>query len=136
VRSCYDGINALPFLFMFIVETRLAAISLLRDMLSKLHTNRYANGILLVEGKRVAETLMFDYHRERGTDIRVARIFNTFGDRMNKDVCFVCVVMVVVLCFLSLSLSLFLSLSLSRRTYNRTDAWCPTLLYKNCKANR
>jgi len=37
------------------------------------------------EGKRVAETLMFDYHRERGTDIRVARIFNTFGDRMNKD---------------------------------------------------
>lgn len=37
------------------------------------------------EGKRVAETLSFDFHREKGTDIRVARIFNTFGDRMNKD---------------------------------------------------
>jgi UDP-glucuronate decarboxylase len=37
------------------------------------------------EGKRVAETLSFDFHREKGTDIRVARIFNTFGDRMNQD---------------------------------------------------
>ena len=37
------------------------------------------------EGKRVAETLAFDFHREKGTDNRVARIFNTYGDRMNKD---------------------------------------------------
>jgi UDP-glucuronate decarboxylase len=37
------------------------------------------------EGKRIAETLCFDYHRERGTDIRVARIFNTYGDRMSLD---------------------------------------------------
>jgi UDP-glucuronate decarboxylase len=37
------------------------------------------------EGKRVAETLMFDYHRERGTDVRVVRIFNTYGPRMSKD---------------------------------------------------
>ncbi len=34
------------------------------------------------EGKRVAETLFFDYHREAGIDIRVARIFNTYGPRM------------------------------------------------------
>lgn len=34
------------------------------------------------EGKRVAETLFFDYHRQFGVDIRVARIFNTFGPRM------------------------------------------------------
>lgn len=34
------------------------------------------------EGKRVAETLMFDYHREYGVDIRVARIFNTYGPHM------------------------------------------------------
>src|SRR5881397_53539 len=34
------------------------------------------------EGKRVAETLMFDYHRQYGVDIRVARIFNTYGPRM------------------------------------------------------
>ena len=34
------------------------------------------------EGKRVAETLFFDYHREAGVDIRVARIFNTYGPRM------------------------------------------------------
>lgn len=34
------------------------------------------------EGKRVAETLMVDYHRQNGVDIRIARIFNTYGPRM------------------------------------------------------
>lgn len=34
------------------------------------------------EGKRVAETMMFDYHRQYGTKIKVARIFNTYGPRM------------------------------------------------------
>jgi UDP-glucuronate decarboxylase len=34
------------------------------------------------EGKRAAETLFFDYHRQHSVDIRVARIFNTFGPRM------------------------------------------------------
>jgi UDP-glucuronate decarboxylase len=34
------------------------------------------------EGKRVAETLFMDYHREDKTDIRIARIFNTYGPRM------------------------------------------------------
>ncbi len=34
------------------------------------------------EGKRVAETLAFEYHREHNLDIRVARIFNTYGPRM------------------------------------------------------
>ena len=34
------------------------------------------------EGKRVAETLMLDYHRQNAVDIRIARIFNTFGPRM------------------------------------------------------
>ncbi len=37
------------------------------------------------EGKRAAETLTFDYHRQFGLDIRVARIFNTYGPRMAKD---------------------------------------------------
>jgi len=37
------------------------------------------------EGKRCAETLCFDYHREFGVDIRVIRIFNTYGPRMAKD---------------------------------------------------
>eukprot|EP00243_Klebsormidium_subtile_P002012 TRINITY_DN137_c0_g2_i1.p1 TRINITY_DN137_c0_g2~~TRINITY_DN137_c0_g2_i1.p1 ORF type:complete len:350 (+),score=114.85 TRINITY_DN137_c0_g2_i1:218-1267(+) len=37
------------------------------------------------EGKRVAETLMFDYHRQHGVEIRIARIFNTYGPRMNID---------------------------------------------------
>ncbi|KAL9322860.1 hypothetical protein ACSQ67_010913 [Phaseolus vulgaris] len=37
------------------------------------------------EGKRVAETLMFDYHRQHGLEIRIARIFNTYGPRMNID---------------------------------------------------
>lgn len=34
------------------------------------------------EGKRIAETLFFDYHRYHGLDIRIARIFNTYGPRM------------------------------------------------------
>ncbi|MBD3251577.1 NAD-dependent epimerase/dehydratase family protein [Candidatus Uhrbacteria bacterium] len=37
------------------------------------------------EGKRCAETLCFDYHREYGVDIRIIRIFNTYGPRMAKD---------------------------------------------------
>jgi UDP-glucuronate decarboxylase len=37
------------------------------------------------EGKRAAETLFFDYHRQHGLDIRVARIFNTFGPRMKLN---------------------------------------------------
>jgi UDP-glucuronate decarboxylase len=37
------------------------------------------------EGKRVAETLAFDYHRQNDVDIRVVRIFNTFGPRMLEN---------------------------------------------------
>jgi len=37
------------------------------------------------EGKRCAETLFFDYHRENKVDIRVIRIFNTYGPRMLAD---------------------------------------------------
>jgi len=37
------------------------------------------------EGKRVAETLFFDYHRMNRVDIRIMRIFNTYGPRMNPD---------------------------------------------------
>jgi UDP-glucuronate decarboxylase len=37
------------------------------------------------EAKRVAETLFFDYHRQHGLNIRVARIFNTYGPRMAAD---------------------------------------------------
>jgi UDP-glucuronate decarboxylase len=37
------------------------------------------------EGKRVAETLCFDYHRQNDVDIRVARIFNTYGPRMLEN---------------------------------------------------
>jgi UDP-glucuronate decarboxylase len=37
------------------------------------------------EGKRVAETLFFDYHREYGVKIQVVRIFNTYGPRMRID---------------------------------------------------
>lgn len=35
------------------------------------------------EGKRIAETLFFDYHRQHGVDIKVIRIFNTYGPNMN-----------------------------------------------------
>jgi len=37
------------------------------------------------EGKRCAETLFFDYHRQHNVDIRVARIFNTYGPRMHPN---------------------------------------------------
>ncbi len=37
------------------------------------------------EGKRVAETLFFDYHRQYGVDIKVIRIFNTYGPNMNTN---------------------------------------------------
>lgn len=38
------------------------------------------------EGKRVAETLMMDYHRQNGVQVRIARIFNTYGPKMSvKD---------------------------------------------------
>jgi UDP-glucuronate decarboxylase len=37
------------------------------------------------EGKRVAETLMMDYHRQNGVDIRIIRIFNTYGPNMAEN---------------------------------------------------
>ena len=37
------------------------------------------------EGKRCAETLFFDYHRQNGVDIRIVRIFNTYGPRMSPE---------------------------------------------------
>lgn len=37
------------------------------------------------EGKRVAETLMMEYHKNNGVDIRIARIFNTYGPKMDKN---------------------------------------------------
>jgi UDP-glucuronate decarboxylase len=37
------------------------------------------------EGKRCAETLFFDYHRQHGVEIKVARIFNTYGPRMHPS---------------------------------------------------
>lgn len=37
------------------------------------------------EGKRVAETLMMDYHRQNGVDVRIPRIFNTYGPGMTLD---------------------------------------------------
>jgi len=49
------------------------------------HVNSIGPRSCYDEGKRVAETLMFDYHRERNIDIRVARIFNTYGPRMSEN---------------------------------------------------
>jgi UDP-glucuronate decarboxylase len=37
------------------------------------------------EGKRIAETLMMDYHRQNNVDTRIARIFNTYGPRMLEN---------------------------------------------------
>lgn len=47
------------------------------------HVNPIGPRACYDEGKRCAETLFFDYHRQYGVDIRVARIFNTYGPRMH-----------------------------------------------------
>ena len=48
------------------------------------HVNPIGKRSCYDEGKRCAETLFFDYHRENKVDIRVVRIFNTYGPRMNE----------------------------------------------------
>ncbi|MDO8176895.1 MAG: SDR family oxidoreductase [Undibacterium sp.] len=47
------------------------------------HVNPIGPRACYDEGKRCAETLFFDYHRQFGVDIRVVRIFNTYGPRMH-----------------------------------------------------
>ena len=50
------------------------------------HVNPIGTRACYDEGKRCAETLFFDYHRQHGVKIKVARIFNTYGPRMHpKD---------------------------------------------------
>ncbi len=46
------------------------------------HVNPIGPRACYDEGKRVAETLMMDYHKQNGIDTRIIRIFNTFGPRM------------------------------------------------------
>jgi UDP-glucuronate decarboxylase len=48
------------------------------------HVNPIGRRSCYDEGKRCAETLFFDYHRENKVDIRVVRIFNTYGPRMHE----------------------------------------------------
>jgi len=49
------------------------------------HVNPIGPRACYDEGKRCAETLFFDYHRQAQVDIRVIRIFNTYGPRMNPN---------------------------------------------------
>ena len=49
------------------------------------HVNPIGPRACYDEGKRCAETLFFDYHRQHGLGIKVARIFNTYGPRMRPD---------------------------------------------------
>jgi len=49
------------------------------------HVNPIGPRACYDEGKRCAETLFFDYQREHGLDIRIARIFNTYGPRMHPN---------------------------------------------------
>jgi UDP-glucuronate decarboxylase len=49
------------------------------------HVNPIGPRACYDEGKRCAETLFFDYHRQHGVDIKVARIFNTYGPHMRAD---------------------------------------------------
>uniref|UniRef100_A0A6V1P8H7 UDP-glucuronate decarboxylase n=1 Tax=Heterosigma akashiwo TaxID=2829 RepID=A0A6V1P8H7_HETAK len=49
------------------------------------HVNPIGPRACYDEGKRVAETMMYAYHRQAGVEVRVARIFNTFGERMHPN---------------------------------------------------
>jgi len=49
------------------------------------HVNPIGSRACYDEGKRCAETLFFDYHRQHGTEIKVARIFNTYGPAMHPN---------------------------------------------------
>jgi UDP-glucuronate decarboxylase len=49
------------------------------------HVNPLGPRACYDEGKRAAETLFFDYHRQHGVRIKVARIFNTYGPRMHPN---------------------------------------------------
>ena len=49
------------------------------------HVNPLGSRACYDEGKRAAETLFFDYHRQHGVRIKVARIFNTYGPRMHPN---------------------------------------------------
>jgi UDP-glucuronate decarboxylase len=49
------------------------------------HVNPIGRRSCYDEGKRCAETLFFDYHRQHGVAIKVARIFNTYGPRMHPN---------------------------------------------------
>ncbi len=49
------------------------------------HVNTIGPRACYDEGKRAAETLMFDYQRMHGLEIKVARIFNTYGPRMHGE---------------------------------------------------
>ncbi len=49
------------------------------------HVNPVGPRACYDEGKRCAETLFFDYHRQHGVRIKVARLFNTYGPRMRPD---------------------------------------------------
>lgn len=49
------------------------------------HVNPIGPRACYDEGKRCAETLFFDYHRQAGVDIRVIRIFNTYGPKMHMN---------------------------------------------------
>jgi UDP-glucuronate decarboxylase len=49
------------------------------------HVNATGPRACYDEGKRAAETLMFDYRRTQGLEVKVARIFNTYGPRMLED---------------------------------------------------
>jgi len=49
------------------------------------HVNPLGPRACYDEGKRCAETLFFDYHRQHGVRIKVARIFNTYGPHMRPD---------------------------------------------------
>jgi UDP-glucuronate decarboxylase len=49
------------------------------------HVNPHGIRSCYDEGKRCAETLFFDYHRQYGVDIKIVRIFNTYGPRMHPE---------------------------------------------------
>ncbi len=94
IKTCVHGtINALDIAVENSARILISSTSeVYGDPMVKIQSEEYRGNVNTLgpracydEGKRVAETLMMEYHRIHNTDIRIARIFNTYGPSMSPD---------------------------------------------------
>lgn len=94
VKTCFLGIlNALEIAKKYNAKILQASTSeVYGDPIVSPQNESYRGNVNMIgirscydEGKRIAETLLMDYHREYNTKIKIMRIFNTYGPNMDKD---------------------------------------------------